>query len=64
MSKKHGYSPNDQRSVVKNPNNPAHWIDRQNRIEQGHRIPETVEPPVSNPSADVERTGGTSRDVR
>jgi hypothetical protein len=36
MSKKQGYSPNDQRSVVKNPNNPAYWADRQNRIDQGH----------------------------
>ncbi len=29
-------SPNDQRSVTKNPNNPAYEADRANRVVQGH----------------------------
>lgn len=29
-------TPNDQRSNVKNPNNPAHEADRRNRINLGH----------------------------
>lgn len=29
-------SPNDQRTNVKNPNNPAYEADRQNRIDLGH----------------------------
>ena len=39
MSKKHGPSSNDQRSVVKNPNHPSFRADRENRIQQGHPIP-------------------------
>ena len=30
------HSPNDQRAIVKNPNNPAYEADRQNRTELGH----------------------------
>jgi hypothetical protein len=29
------YSPNDDRGIVKNPNNPAHEADRVNREKQG-----------------------------
>lgn len=32
-------SPNDQRSDVKNPNNPAYEADRQNRAAQRHPAP-------------------------
>lgn len=35
MANKH-HSPNDQRSIVKNPNNPAYEADRANRVVQGH----------------------------
>jgi hypothetical protein len=31
---KSGYSPNDDRAIVKNPNNPAHEADRVNREKQ------------------------------
>jgi hypothetical protein len=34
MSKKTGPTPNDQRSVVKNPNNPAQAADQANRAKQ------------------------------
>jgi hypothetical protein len=34
MSKKH-YTPNDQRSIVKNPTSAAYTDDRSNRIQQG-----------------------------
>lgn len=34
MTKKSGPSPNDQRGVVKNPNNPAHAADQANRTRQ------------------------------
>jgi len=45
MSKHHG--PNDHRSNVKNPNNPAYQSDRGNRTSQGHaNIPP---PPPSTP---------------
>lgn len=43
--------PNDQRSNVKNPNNPAYRGDRNNRIEQGHR---DVPPPPPPPQAPKE----------
>lgn len=35
MTKPHR-TPNDQRAIVKNPNNPAHEADRRNRTELGH----------------------------
>lgn len=38
------HSPNDQRSIVKNPNNPAYEADRANRVVQGH--PDVPQPPV------------------
>lgn len=38
------HSPNDQRSIIKNPNNPAYEADRANRVVQGH-------PDVPQPSA-------------
>ena len=31
--------PNDDRSTTKNPNNPAHEADRQNREKLGHPAP-------------------------
>ena len=44
-------SPNDQRSDVKNPNNPAYEADRQNRTEQGHpnAPPAPRPPPLETP---------------
>jgi hypothetical protein len=42
MTKKSGPSPNDQRSVVKNPNNPAHAADQSNRAKQGQGNPQAV----------------------
>lgn len=45
MSKKH-YSPNDQRSIAKNPNNPAYHADQQNRVAQGHQPPLPPAPAV------------------
>lgn len=48
MTQKH--SPNDQRSDVKNPNNPQYDADRQNRIDQGHgNAPTTTTPGTTNP---------------
>ncbi len=41
-------SPNDQRSDVKNPNNPAYRDDRDNRLEQGR--PNVPPPPEAQPS--------------
>ena len=38
MSKK-SHSPNDHRSIVKNPTSPAHGADQANRIRQGHEVP-------------------------
>lgn len=35
MTKPHP-TPNDQRAIVKNPNNAAYDADRRNRIELGH----------------------------
>ncbi|MDI1476356.1 MULTISPECIES: hypothetical protein [Polyangium] len=46
---KHQPKPNDQRSDVKNPNNPAYRDDRNNRIEQGH--PNVPPPPQGQPPA-------------
>ena len=40
-------NPNDERSNVKNPNNPAHEADRKNRIKQGHP---NVTPPAQTPA--------------
>lgn len=39
-------SPNDNRSDVKNPNNPAYEADQKNRREQGHPNPP---PPAQSP---------------
>jgi hypothetical protein len=38
-------TPNDQRSDVKNPNNPAHEADRRNREKQGHENAPPAQPP-------------------
>lgn len=43
MSKTRTPSPNDQRSMVKNPGTPAYELDRQNRIKLGH---DDVPPPA------------------
>ena len=48
MSGKHPSS-NDQRSTVKNPNNPAYQADRANRIEQGHPNPPPAAPRAPAP---------------
>ena len=50
MANQNTPSANDQRSDVKNPNNPAYTDDRANRVEQGHpnappRAPTTTESP-------------------
>ena len=47
MAEKH--TPNDQRSDVKNPNNPAYHQDRANQAQQGQR-PAPV-PPSLPPAA-------------
>jgi hypothetical protein len=48
MSKKGGYTPNDQRSIVKNPTSAAHSADRANRIAQGHaNAPQAPEAPAA-----------------
>ncbi len=44
MSKGKGQAANNQRSNVKNPNNPAYVADRGNRIQQGHA---NVPPPAT-----------------
>ncbi len=46
-------SPNDQRSNVKNPNNPAYEADRANRIGLGHPAvpPPPPPPPDQTPPA-------------
>lgn len=46
MSKK-APSPNDQRSNVKNPNNPAHAADLANRASTGNAGPPASSPPRS-----------------
>lgn len=42
----HQPKPSDDRSNVKNPNNPAYEADRKNRLEQGHPNPP---PPAQAP---------------
>lgn len=50
MSKKGGYTPNDQRSIVKNPGTPAYEADRANRIRQGHPgVPPAAPTPAPTP---------------
>lgn len=45
------HSPNDQRSIVKNLNNPAYTADRGNRINQGHvNTPPAPPPAVETPA--------------
>lgn len=49
MSKKP--SPNDQRSDVKNPNNPAYVADRDNRQSLGHEhVPPSPTPEPQQPA--------------
>jgi hypothetical protein len=50
MSKKSGPAPNDQRAVVKNPNNPAHGADQANRARQAQGSAPAQQPkqPASN----------------
>jgi hypothetical protein len=46
-------SPNDQRSITKNPNNPAYEADRANRSGLGHDVPPPVpqaQPPAAHQS--------------
>ncbi len=45
MSKK-GHSPNDMRSIVKNPQRPEFHADRSNRGAQGHPAPEAPAAPA------------------
>lgn len=49
MSKKP--SPNDDRSIVKNPNNPAFHADQANRQAQGHPDVTPSPPPAEPPAA-------------
>lgn len=49
MSKTKSPSPNDTRSVVKNPQTSAYTADRANRVAQGHpNIPPSADPPVTS----------------
>jgi hypothetical protein len=51
MSDKKQHSPNDERSIVKNPNNPAFEHDAANRSRQGQPAPATSPmPPNPQPS--------------
>lgn len=50
------YTPNDQRSIVKNPNNPARAADIANRTAQGH-IPATPPAPPAQPPQQATQTG-------
>lgn len=44
-------SPNDQRSDVKNPNNPAYVADRTNRQNHGHaNVPPAPTPAIQQPA--------------
>jgi len=47
MTTKAGTTPNNDRSNVKNPNNPAYEADRQNRVREGH---ENAPPAAPAPS--------------
>ncbi len=49
MSKKH-YTPNDQRSIVKNSTSAEYAADRSNRIQQGHP---NVPPPPPSPKPET-----------
>jgi len=51
------HSPNDQRGIVKNPNNPAYTADRANRIQQGHANP----PPAPAPAQPSGREKGKAK---
>lgn len=47
-----GRHPNDQRSIVKNPNNPAYQADIANRQKLGHDVPappRAAPQPAANP---------------
>jgi hypothetical protein len=54
MSGKQTPSPNDQRGVIKNPNNPAYEADRANRVVQGH-------PDVPPPARPAQPAPGTKQ---
>ncbi|MBK6515722.1 MAG: hypothetical protein IPG04_16890 [Polyangiaceae bacterium] len=49
MSKGKGHAANNQRSNVKNPNNPAYNSDRANRIQQGHPSTPAAPPETTAP---------------
>lgn len=49
MSKGKGRAASNQRSNVKNPNNPAFVADRANRIQQGHPNTPATPPKTSAP---------------
>ena len=46
-------SPNDQRSIVKNPTNPAYDADQANRIQQGLENGAPPPEPTQAPAGDV-----------
>lgn len=46
------YSPNDHRSIVKNPTSPGYAADRANRIGQGHPNPPPPPAPPQTPPAE------------
>lgn len=51
------HSPNDQRSIIKNPNNPAYEADRANRVVQGHPdVPQPVPQPPAHPATPAHGT--------
>lgn len=52
MSKKASYTPNDHRSIVKNPTSAPYSADRANRIAQGHAdIPPAPDAPAPAPAS-------------
>jgi hypothetical protein len=65
MSQKH--SPNDDRSNVKNPNNPQYQADRESRLRQGHdNVPPASPdaPRAPQPAPSQGPGGGGSRSGR
>lgn len=55
MSKGKGHAANNQRSNVKNPNNPAYNSDRANRIQQGHPITPAAPPETTAPDTQKQK---------
>ncbi len=64
MSKGKGRAASNQRSNVKNPNNPAFVADRANRIQQGHPNTPATPPKTSAPDPQKAEAVGGSRSAR